>query len=516
MSGCVVLRRRARKGGPALYGFVRSHLDVMGRLEPEGRRLPDEDAPYSGGVGWAPGALEGGLGHVGSDARDDERAARVANLVRWTCQRPSDRRRRVLYAHVHEDHVLVIADSLAEDLTEQPCDPQAVRELARWLAMTAPERGAVQVGLVLLGVAGVGDALDVVRVLAAHEEFTLYAAIAVANGTDHPEPELWAMAQKVDGWGRIHCVQRLQDATDPAIRAWILRTGFRNAVQDEYLALIAARTGSLVDALRGPHLDREVLTAAGDILLALMPGGPPVGDIDDYEGAAEAIELYLEAMRTRAMDLADLRSVTALQAWLSSDSWSERHQVPGWSAPQRELCLDRCREITGSDHWHDLIFVALLSEDQGEFEQAQRLAVSRGYDTFDILLARIERDPLDGPWWKAWREADRSRAGRLCEAARALLPLDLIASGPVDERPSGLDLRQEAALGCTLQSLRDHPGIGGDLLQAGLRSPVAYIRLMATVALWNWPRSAWPPGTHALLQAPPTQDPREQSDRYAD
>ena len=95
-----------------------------------------------------------------------------------------------------------------------------------------------------------------------------------------------------------------------------------NAVQDAYLALIAARTDRLVDALRGPHLDREVLTAAGDIRLALMPGGPPVGDIDDDEGAAEAIELYLEAMRTRAMDLADLRSVTALQAWLSSDSRS--------------------------------------------------------------------------------------------------------------------------------------------------------------------------------------------------
>jgi hypothetical protein len=162
------------------------------------------------------------------------------------------RRRRALYEQVREDAVLEIADPLTQRLSAHLPDPQAVRELGCWLATTAPDRGAVKVGLVLLGVAGVGEALQVVRVLGAHEEFTLYAAVAVGNGTDDPEAELWAMARKVEGWGRIHCVERLQHTTDPAIRDWILRTGFRNSVMDDYLALIAARTGGLLPALRGP------------------------------------------------------------------------------------------------------------------------------------------------------------------------------------------------------------------------------------------------------------------------
>ena len=509
-----MLRRRGRRSrGPALYDVVLSHLDIAGRWEPHGTQLPGDSSEPSE-LRWAPGALDGAFGHAGGEVCDEERAARVADLVRRACERPSARRRRVLYEQVREDTVLEIADPLAQRLSVNLPDRLAVRELGRWLAMTAPDRGAVKVGLVLLGVAGVGEALQVVRVLGAHEEFTLYAAVAVGNGTDDPEPELWAMAQRVDGWGRIHCVERLQHTTEPAIRDWILRTGFRNSVLDDYLALIAARTGGLLQALRGPRVDREVLTAAGDILQALLPGGPG-GDIDDYEDAAEAVEAYLESMRTSATDLADLSAVTAVQEWLSSEAWSEPCVAPGWSALQRELGLAACREITARDHWQDRISVALLSEDKAEFAQAQRLAVTRGQDTFDVLLARIENDPLDGPWYWAWFEAERHRAERLCAAARTLLPLELIASGPADEL-SGPDRRPHAALEWTLQALRDYSGAGGDLLLVGLQSPIIRNRVMALKALESWPRRAWPDGAHALVQALSTHDPDEQTRKYAD
>jgi hypothetical protein len=355
-----------------------------------------------------------------------------------------------------------------------------------------------------------------VRVLGAHEEFTLYAAVAVGNGTEDPETELWAMARKVDGWGRIHCVERLRHTTDPAIRDWILRSGFRNSVMDDYLALIAARTGGLLAALRGPHVDRELLTAAGDVLQALLPGGPDGEDIDDYDDGAEAVEAYLEILRTRAADLADLTAVTALQQWLASDTWSERRAATRWSALQRSLCLAACREITEQDHWQDWISTALLSEDDAEFAQAQGLAVTRGLDTFDALLPRIWKDPLDGPWYAAWREADRHRAERLCAAARALLPLELIASGAADELLGGPDRRPHTALEWTLTALRGHSGVGGDLLLVGLQSPVVRNRLMALKALHTWPRQAWPASAPDLVAALATHDPHERTRQYAD
>lgn len=150
-----------------------------------------------------------------------------------------------------------------------------MRRVGHWLAATATERGPVKLGIALLGVAGVGDAAGLLRTLGAHDEFTLYAVVAFGNGTeDGGESEIWALATVVDGWGRIHCVERLRHTSDPAIRRWILRTGFRNSVMYEYLAYTAATTGGLLAALRGDDIDRELLDAAGEIIEALVMGGP--------------------------------------------------------------------------------------------------------------------------------------------------------------------------------------------------------------------------------------------------
>jgi hypothetical protein len=94
---------------------------------------------------------------------------------------------------------------MIQRLVELQPDSSALRAVARWLATTAPDRGAVKVGIALLGVTGVGDALDVVRTLGAHDEFTLYVAVALTNGLADPESELWALASAVDGWGRTWC-----------------------------------------------------------------------------------------------------------------------------------------------------------------------------------------------------------------------------------------------------------------------------------------------------------------------
>jgi hypothetical protein len=67
-------------------------------------------------------------------------------------------------------------------------------------------------------------------------------------------------------------VERLRETTDPDIRSWILREGYRNSIMHEYLAYIAATTGGLLEALRAETVDRRLLTAAGQILQALDRG----------------------------------------------------------------------------------------------------------------------------------------------------------------------------------------------------------------------------------------------------
>ena len=202
------------------------------------------------------------------------------------------------------------------------------------------------------------------RTLGAHDEFTLYAVVAFGNGTeDGGESEIWALATVVDGWGRIHCVERLRHTSDPAIRRWILRTGFRNSVMYEYLAYTAATTGGLLAALRGDDIDRELLDAAGEIIAALVTGGP-AEELDDWDDGADAIEAYLSVLTTRAETLRDYRGVAAVRDFLArEDEWDKR-SARGWTATRRTAFEGVCRELLGLPAWRELATTALASPDR--------------------------------------------------------------------------------------------------------------------------------------------------------
>lgn len=500
--------------GPSIYDHIRAHLDEVGRLDERGLPLPDEKKAMPGEIRWAAGAMDGAFGHHGGGGRADAQASRTATLFAKACRRPSRRNLARLYGATADDSVLDFVDPMIEKLAELRPDRAALHALGRWLATTASDRGAVKVGLAILGVTGLDSAVDVVRVLGAHDEFTLFAAVALTNGLAEPESELWALASAVDGWGRIQCVERLRDTDDPQIRAWILRQGFRNSVMYEYLAYIAATTGGLLPALQDEGADRELLTAAGEILEALVAGGP-AEDLDDYHDGADAVEAFLMHMESRAETLGDFHAVAAVRSYLSgSDRWEERSRR-GWTASRRAAFEARCDEILDRAQWADRIAVGLLSDDRAEFWRAEQAARRRGIDTFDIHVGKIREEPLGAAWFDAWKQADRDRAELLASMARELIPLDEIGTGPANALGMGPEWRAHSALDWTLQALRDHEGVGADLVLVGLTSPVVRNRNMSLEVLKEWSRSAWPPGACEVVEALAAGDPHEKARELA-
>jgi len=479
--------------GVAIYEHVRRFVDPSGRL-PDEVGLPD-DAKVMSDLCWVPGAMDGVFGRHGGAASTD-RATTVAGLLTTACRRPSVRNLRALYTGVTDDDVMSYVDALIETLSREPPERQALHAIGRWLATTAADRGPVKLGVALLGIAGMGTNIDdiaVVRTLGAHEEFTLYCAVAVSNGIADPESELWALAASVDGWGRIQCVERLRDTTDSDIRAWLLREGFRNSIMYEYLAYIAATTGDLLEALRG-DVDRGLLTAAGEILDALISEGP-AEDIDDYESGADTVEAFLTLMITRAENLRDFMAVATIRSFLAGETgWDER-AARGWTATRRQAFEDACDQILNWESWTEHITAGLASADPDEFHVANQAARVRGVDTFAVHIEKIMADPFDSGWYDAWEQADTGRAEQLADLARTLLPIEEIATGPGDELGLGEPWNAHFALDWTLQALGDHPGIGADLLLAGLHSPVTRNRNLALRALAQWPRTTWPAST---------------------
>ena len=125
-------------------------------------------------------------------------------------------------------------------LARDDLDPQRVHSIAHWLATGAADREPVKFAIGLLGVCHGGDDRDLLLTLGRHEEFTLYASVALQNSGDDAELSLWAQACLVTGWGRIQIIERLAGTKDAQIKAWMLREGYQNDILYEYTALIWA------------------------------------------------------------------------------------------------------------------------------------------------------------------------------------------------------------------------------------------------------------------------------------
>jgi hypothetical protein len=478
-------------GRPSLLTFIEQRLDATGRLHDPVCELPDESPRTPGGIGWMAGARDGVMGrHGGASETDDDRAERLAKAILGAARRPRRRPLSDLYAMVSTDDVLSLIDPTIVALAAMKAPTADMAGVGTWLASQSADRGPVKLGLALLGVSGAPDG-RLLHALGAHEEFTLYSAVAFSNAREDPEPDLFELAQRVNGWGRIHCVERLRHTTTPAVARWILVDGFRNAVMNEYLAFIAATTGRLSAALAAPDPGDEVLTAASDIIDALISGGP-AEDIDDFSDAPKVISTWLHHLENRIERVGDLLTLHSIRCFCDQDDWAGRLERGDWTGRLHEEIRSKSAALLADPRWVHVAQEGLSSSaDTHAFWQAERACRILGIDTFAELLTRIEADPLDGPWFQAWDGADQSRAETLVEHAVRLLDLDGIASGPSTEIGLGPSFRQHTALSWTLQGIRAHPGVGNDILAVALHSPSVQNRNAAIYALEAWGAELW-------------------------
>jgi hypothetical protein len=456
---------------PSLLSYVDRQLDANGCLPDPACALPDEKPQTPGEVSWMAGAFDGVMGHhLGGAGVAVDTAEQLAKAIVSAGAKPRQRQLTKLYEKARAEDVLTFIDPTIQALARLRPPTSDIARIGVWLASESPDREPVKVGIALLGITGAPDG-SLLHRLGAHEEFTLYSAVAFTNARENPEPDLLALAKRVHGWGRIHCVEQLRDATDPDITRWILIEGFRNSIMNEYLAYIGATTGALADALADPVPDAEVLTAASEIIDALIMGGP-AEDIDDYVDAPIALSRWLNHVEHAVVSLGDFLTIRVIVAFCERDDWDERLGRGTWAAGQRDEIRSAAERLLERPDWAELTEVGLESEDRQAFWQAERAARVLGLDPFPQLLARIDADPLAGPWFQAWQGVDDTRARLLVDRAVRLLDLDEIATGPTTAIGMGPEFTRHAALNWTLQGLREHPHLGAEIIiEAAMKSP---------------------------------------------
>src|SRR5262249_7127597 len=156
--------------------------------------------------------------------------------------------------------------------------------------------------------------------------------------------------------------------------------------------------------------DRELLNSAGEIVRALISGGPVEG-IDHYEDAQPVLELFLKRMEASAETIQDFLHVSSIEGYLDQeDSQWDVRLAQGWSNEFRETLREICNSILRRSKWTDRILAALSSENEVAFSQGDQAATAIGIDTWDIHWQRLQQSPADpGRWYNVMALCDENR-----------------------------------------------------------------------------------------------------------
>ncbi|TVT31494.1 hypothetical protein FNH05_28330 [Amycolatopsis rhizosphaerae] len=461
-----------------------------------GYPLPDEDPDE---VRVMSGAVEDGVRTHHFRFRPDEAGAAetAEELERLVGSPPTTTDLAALHDRLAAVDTLTIADPLTAELRRRSLPRDRLREIALRLTGHGTRRNAVATGIVLLGLSGDERDRELLLVLGTLEDLSLYAVVALLRSQPEPPHAVFELARRVDGWGRIHAVERLAGTGDPEIRSWLLREGFRNGVTGEYLAHLAATTGGLYAALLDEEVDDALLDGAGDILETLAGPAGPAKNIEDYPDGPPALCRYVALVRTRPPHPGRVTVLLRLAKFLDTEiaaslDWDERTR-----SALRETCLATAKE----PGWRATVASALAEGDLPAFRNALWPARQLGIAVGEHLRWRLRAHPDDGYLWQCL--LDEHPAHEIAEVvafAQELLPLPELVTGPATDPGFGRDRAFDRVLGLLVNHLAEHPGQGGPLLGVALANRLTGNRNTAARALAAWPAESVPPEMRARVR----------------
>jgi hypothetical protein len=386
---------------------------------------------------------------------------------------------------VANHNVIDVIDTVLDAIREnaENFDAVSLGQYAEKLAFESDDAELVKLGIGLLGLFNLTDDPEMQEqliTLGLYEEFTLYVVTA-AQQWDNANNVIYRLARNIDGWGKIHTVERLEPETDE-IRDWILRRGCENDVMDAYLGLECANKGGLIDALRKDEIDNDLFNSICVLMEALFDEGPAAG-ISEYEHAEEAVLLYLQHASIHAKSLKHLWHIL---------------NVPSNSDEDVRISEDAENirdEITNRELWRTVILDALGKPEGENFFYAVNTArrLDMDIDISEKVFSAVMSDPIRRRMYirGVYQKPEHARA--LTELLERVMPLDKMAAGMGDYIFATEYIDEHSANEEALIGLGKYPNLGESLVLAGLNSPVVRERNQVCGTLEEWSKALGQP-----------------------
>ncbi|NUY81890.1 hypothetical protein HUK80_13380 [Flavobacterium sp. MAH-1] len=480
----------------SIFQFLSSSLDGKGSLDEKAHDLPDEKKD-DGQLKFASGLMDAMFGVSDSDDSKKRIAALLKHIKRVA--RAGDKiSEQEFYHEVAENEgVIGIIDEFLRKVVEEalPIEPYLFR-YAKDLATKTDKRNAVKFGIAILGLCQDKSVLGDIKILGLHDEFTVYATIAIMNVSDNAVNDLWELAQKVDGWGKIQSVDRLAglELGNP-VKDWLLLEGYKNNIMHEYLAYTCAMNGELHTKLESAQIEYGLFRAASDILEALIVEHSPAEDITAYAFASQVIEDFIRHAKNHAASVSDFNALHKIKDFLTElqDDIGEQ-KGNGWTQDGISNCLIDLVEILNAKDWKAVAREALKSNDNLVYWNAKQAADKLGIDLWDTVWARLQENPLDSSsWFDVTHHGKPEHAEEIIGFALTHLPFEELGTGAKDSHGFGDDYNKHTSLECATTFLGDYPGMGEKIILTALKSPVTRNRNMAIGTLSKWKKDNWSP-----------------------
>ena len=472
----------------SIYELIKNSIQANGEL-PEDFKLPPKDP---NGVPWADGAMDGVyMYHTVGKEEDIEALKKIVfqisegkfeeaqtNLDKLDFSMIS--RANSLLDWIIQEQKQINLNNLYEFTTLQLTTTKNIEVVKFCLSV-----------LTILNVETDKDTIEKVKVLALSDEFTLYCLIIFVKLEDSNE-EIFEIAKKVKGWGRIYTIEYLQ-ATNNEIKEWILEEGCHNNVLPAYTAYTCAKKINLVEILNEDKISNKKFNDISYLMNALLDEEAITG-ISQLENRELLIERYLEKAKYLSSTEDDYSAVMTLKEYIKNN---------------KEINNDLikiCDKILNSEKTRNNV-KELLKEGYG-----YNIAKYLGIDTDKYILEYLQNNPLKNPYI-IFNISERENMEKLVSFIEKNLTLEKLKGAPTNKfYPKNKENKEYIFLDTIIRKLgnfgrternfvvslypveptasMDEPenfiGIGENLIICALNSPYVDIRYDAVNTLESW------------------------------
>ena len=479
----------------SIYELIKTSIQSNGEL-PEDFKLPSKDP---NGIPWADGAMDGVF--IYHTVRNEENIDALKNIVFQISERKFEEaqtnldkldfsmisRRYSLLNWIIQEEEKINLNNLYEFATFQLTNSKNIELIKFCLSV-----------LTIMNIETDKDTIEKVKTLALSDEFTLYCldilvyCLDILVQLEDLNEEIFEIAKKVKGWGRIYIIEYLQ-ATNNEIKEWILEEGCHNDVLPAYTAYTCAEKINLIEILNQDKISNKKFNDISYLMNALLDESAIKG-ISALENRELLIERYLEKAKTLSSTEDDYHAVMTLKEYIKNNK------------EINDELIKICDEILNSEKTRNNV-KELLKEGYG-----YNIAKYLGIDIDKYILEYLQNNPLKNPYI-IFNISERENMEKLVSFIEKNLTLEKLKGAPTDKfYPKNEENKEYIFLDTIIRKLgnfkrternfvvslypveptasMDEPenfiGIGENLIICALNSPYVDIRYSAVNTLESW------------------------------